>query len=488
MKKRVIAAVLSALIVFSSVMPVCAAEAVEATDQLSGIVIDDFVMDELVGAGETLQVGSGAKDESTPVMTLGVNYYDELPSISTGNTARYHYFKTKDTTEYWYYITVSNGGETAIRFDIVSENEKRELGENGLQIDGGKSVSFYKRLDENTKYYLSGAYYSDGAKTTGQKYYFSVRALDDAEPETQDEAKKIDINSIVAGSICAKRTSELYAYDGDTDWLKFTTGEAGQYILKTQDGGKNIQIAVYGPGNEVILDSYTSEYVTTGANLSLSGYTTYYAKLIGDPGTYKFGVFDAKHANTGNVTDVYKDVKAGAFYIDAISYMYSHNIMNGYDGKKKFGVDDPLRREDFATILYRASGSPEVDFKAQFSDVPYGKYYTNAVQWCADNGIVTGYSGSTKFGTGDSITREQLAAMIYRYAKLNGKDMNVKADITKYNDQAKIHDYAKEPFAWCVGNGVINGRTAKSGKPYLAPAGNATRAECATMLYRYLTK
>lgn len=107
-------------------------------------------------------------------------------------------------------------------------------------------------------------------------------------------------------------------------------------------------------------------------------------------------------------------------------------------------------------------------------------WYTDAIVWANANGIVAGYDDST-FGLGDSITREQLAAILYRYAQMKGYDVTEKADLTGYADSAAISGYAVEAMQWANANGIVNGMTATT----LAPQGTATRAQVATMLMNF---
>ena len=136
-----------------------------------------------------------------------------------------------------------------------------------------------------------------------------------------------------------------------------------------------------------------------------------------------------------------------------------------------------------ATILWRMEGSPAPKGKNSFTDVEAGKWYADAITWTAENGIFAGY-GKDKFGPDDPITREQLAAIFYRYADYKGYDLTVKGNLDKFKDADKITDYAKTAMQWAVGSGLMKG---KSGN-LLDPQGTATRAEIAAMLHRFIEK
>ena len=178
----------------------------------------------------------------------------------------------------------------------------------------------------------------------------------------------------------------------------------------------------------------------------------------------------------------FKDLDPTRWYHEGTDFVISNGLMNGV-GKGCFDPNGTLTRAMLVTILYRLQESPSVDgLRNPFSDVPAGEWYTDAVIWAADNGIVNGVS-ATSFAPMVAITREQIAAILYRYSG----STQVSGDLSMYPDANKISGYAVDAMAWAVGEGVING-TNIGGRTVLDPTGNATRAQCATMLYRFLTK
>lgn len=173
------------------------------------------------------------------------------------------------------------------------------------------------------------------------------------------------------------------------------------------------------------------------------------------------------------------DVAAGSWYEDAAEYCFEHDLISG-TGSGKFSPGMNLSRGMLATILWRNEGSPAAE-KASFADVKAGSYYEAAVGWAAEVGIVAGY-GNNRFGPDDDIERQQLAAMLYRYAEYKGGNVTV-ASNAPFADNALISSYAKAPVAWARANGIIAGK----GNNRFDPTGKATRGEAATMVYRYLT-
>ncbi len=178
--------------------------------------------------------------------------------------------------------------------------------------------------------------------------------------------------------------------------------------------------------------------------------------------------------------ETFKDVKKNDWYYEAVEYVANKGLMNG-TGNDEFTPDANTTRGMIVTILYRLEGSPEVSMST-FTDVANTEYYAKAVAWAEKNGIVNGY-GEGKFGPNDVITREQLAAIMYRYSNYKKYNTSVGEDtnILSYNDISELSEYAVSSMQWACGAGLVNG----IGDGKLAPKGNATRAQLATILMRY---
>ena len=184
-----------------------------------------------------------------------------------------------------------------------------------------------------------------------------------------------------------------------------------------------------------------------------------------------------------NQTLPFTDVTPEDWFYDAVRYVYGNGIMTGIQPT----VFDPvaeLSRAQFTVTLYRMNGQPEVTNKNIFADVSDGTWYTDAVLWANSVGIVNGYR-TGDFGPADSITREQMAVMMYRYAQFKGCDVSESAEFSKFTDAASVSGYAKDAMAWAVGAGILTG---KDGGTKLDPQGEASRAECAVILKRFLEK
>lgn len=191
------------------------------------------------------------------------------------------------------------------------------------------------------------------------------------------------------------------------------------------------------------------------------------------------GVSYVKATETPSETK-FNDVSANDWFASAVDYVTGKGMMNG-TADNTFSPKANTTRGMVVTVLYRLENQPSTS-AASFTDVASGAYYANAVAWANANGIVSGY-GSGKFGPNDKVTREQLAAILYRYAQYKKYDVSVGEDtnILSYNDAQSISSYAIPAIQWACGAGVVTG---KSGSK-LDPKGNATRAEVAAMLMRF---
>ena len=186
--------------------------------------------------------------------------------------------------------------------------------------------------------------------------------------------------------------------------------------------------------------------------------------------------------NPSTVENPFTDVSEKDWFFDDVLFVYDYGLMVG-TGKTLFSPHETVTRGMMATILWRMEGSPIPKGKNRFTDVEAGKRYADAITWTAENGIFADYD-KDRFKPDDPITREQLAAIFYRYADYKGYDLTVKGNLDKFKDADKITDYAKTAMQWAVGSDLVKG---KSGA-LLDPQDKATRAEIATMLHHFIEK
>ena len=184
---------------------------------------------------------------------------------------------------------------------------------------------------------------------------------------------------------------------------------------------------------------------------------------------------------TPSVSEIFVDVAPDAWYTDAVQFAYDEGIMTGTSATT-FSPEQTTTRAMIVAILHRLEGNPSVTGD-RFADVASGDWYADAVNWAAEEGIVSGMSADT-FAPNAPITREQLAAILYNYAKYKGLDTSKRADLSGFTDAASISTWATDTLRWANAEGLVNGITADT----LAPQGEATRAQVAAMMQRFLTK
>lgn len=171
----------------------------------------------------------------------------------------------------------------------------------------------------------------------------------------------------------------------------------------------------------------------------------------------------------------FADVAKGSWYYEGVRYAYENGLMSG-TGEGTFSPDLPTSRGMLVTILYRLAGSPAAG-SASFTDVAKGQWYADGVAWASANGVVSGYPDGS-FRPNDTITREQMAAILYQYARIQGKLDDSRADLSLFSDLDSLSAYAKEPMSWAVAQGLFSGVSADT----LAPGGSTTRAQAAVIL------
>ena len=177
--------------------------------------------------------------------------------------------------------------------------------------------------------------------------------------------------------------------------------------------------------------------------------------------------------------DPFKDTANNAWWHDGIHYCVQQGLMNGV-ASDQFAPNGTTTRAMIVTILWRMEGSPATSYGMSFTDVPAGQWYTEAIRWAQSTGVVTGYDAKT-FGPNDNVTREQLAAILYRYTAHKGGDVSKRSTLAQFTDVNQISSWALENIQWANAVGMVNGRTDTT----IVPKGNATRAEAASMIQRF---
>ena len=248
--------------------------------------------------------------------------------------------------------------------------------------------------------------------------------------------------------------------------LSFDTNGGSAIAKVTKEKGTTVDLEQYVPTREgyTFAGWYSDEALTQKVtSVKLNGNTTVYAKWT---------------ENAVTPTLPFTDVKSGDWFYEAVQYVYDKGMMTGVSADR-FAPASTTTRGMIVTILYRLENEPAVSGGSAFTDVESGAWYADAVAWAAANDIVNGTSATT-FAPNSPITREQMAAILYRYAAYKGYDVSQKADLSGYTDAASISGYAKDALAWANAQKLITGVTDTT----LNPQGSATRAQVATILMR----
>ena len=283
------------------------------------------------------------------------------------------------------------------------------------------------------------------------------------------------IHDPIDGTYYKDYTSETVYPETVTETFKVTVsaGEGG-----TVSGGGTFEAGKTATVKATAKEGYT-----------FSGWYDASGKKVSDKAEYSFTVtadaaltarFEKKEEEKPSVIDTFTDVKATDWYAEAVTYAVENGLFEG-TSPTTFSPNSTMTRAMLVTVLYRQAGEPEVSNHNKFVDVSANIWYACPVTWAYNNGIVTG-TGEKTFSPNDPLTREQLATILYRYTVTQGKDAPLSGDLSAFTDAQKISDWAEDGMRWAVGQGILQGK----GSNHLEPRGNATRAECATMLMRWL--
>ncbi len=414
-----------------------------------------------------------------------IDYYKvKIPQAGTINLT-FGRKKLSNTSEYWGIEVYNEKTEQICFYSIDGLNES--------------STTYTVGLDRGTYYIrIQGGSFSYGYshRFVTDTYTFRVN-FKAANCEHELNEKPADATSIVLNTSYVGSINR----DEDLDYYKVVLPRAGVLDLtfnrnNLENPAEYWQITIY---NDQTKQLYT--FSVNGLTKSSTFHTnqlssgTYYIKVNGGSFSYDYShkfVTDSYSfmlsmqcaGGSGCPSHQFTDVpKSGNWAHAGIDFVLKHGLFAG-TSKTKFSPNSPMTRAMLVTVLWRLDGKPSPRYGNSFSDVKNGQWYTNAIRWASEKNIVSGVGGS-KFNPNGNITREQMAAILFRYAKFKGYDVSDRGNLNGFPDVSKVSAYAKEALSWANVNGLITGTTL-NGTTVLNPRGNATRAQVASILMRYV--
>ncbi len=350
-------------------------------------------------------------------------------------------------------VTVTYEGKSAT-FEVTIKEPAAEVDTSELEAEIAKADA------------IDLTAYKDGAEKDA--FIAALAAAKEAEEkaESQDavDAAKAALADAAAKLIPAEPETPVVSISFDK--------EADSIIIKEE---KKLEVTVDPDDAKVEWSSDNEDVLTVDTDGKIKAMWPGEATVTAKAGDKTAGI----KITVYGVEKIYNDVKNNDWFYDATNWAYINDVMSGY-GDGSFGPGDSLARAQFAVIMYRIAGTPEVEFEERFPDVKEGDWFADAVIWANDNEIITGYTATGMFGPADKITREQIAAILYRYAKAERYDVEASDDLADFPDADKVSGFAQDAMKWAVGSGLIKGDNGK-----LNPQGNANRAEAATLIKRF---
>lgn len=427
----------------------------------------DVSADRYYGAGAALKMVGGKQGVSIPILKNETTKEGQVGTITVQYTSQNYKPVTldinlvaKNRTVPTFILTadhdtLSGGGKVTLTLErgnlpdgaVVTVSGTDEAGNPVTLTDNG---TYSATLPNKTQTYTFIAAY-DGSQTIAPKTDFTTVKVQQRSSGGGEPAKPSFPVKISNSGDGVAKVDKSYASAGDKVTITVTPGRNAtvQHITVTDEDGERLKLTENRDG------TYSFTMPNGAANV--------YARFSGS------GL-------------PFADVPSGSWYYDDVAYVYDTGLMTGLTATA-FGPNLSTTRGMIVTILWRMENEPVARHGCPFADVRRGSYYEQAIAWASENGIVTGFDAST-FAPDRAITREQLAAILFRFAAYRGMDaVTLRENLSSFQDQAAISAYAVSALNWAVGEGLMQGTGDK-----LEPTGNATRAQVAAMLRRFMQR
>lgn len=429
----------------------------------------DVSADRYYGAGAALKMVGGKQGVSIPILKNETTKEGQVGTITVQYTSQNYELVTltinlvaKNRTAPTFILTadhdtLSGGGKVTLTLErgnlpdgaVVTVSGTDEAG-NAVTLTDNGNGTYSATLPNKTQTYTFIAAY-DGIQTIAPKTDFTTVKVQQRSSGGGEPAKPSFPVKISNSGDGVAKVDKSYASAGDKVTITVTPGRNAtvQHITVTDEDGERLKLTENRDG------TYSFTMPNGAANV--------YARFSGS------GL-------------PFADIPSGSWYYDDVAYVYDTGLMTGLTATA-FGPNLSTTRGMIVTILWRMENEPAAKHGCPFADVRRGSYYEQAIAWASENGIVTGFDSST-FAPDRAITREQLAAILFRFAAYRGMDaVTLRENLSSFQDQAAISAYAVSALNWAVGEGLMQGTGDK-----LEPTGSATRAQVAAMLRRFMQR
>ena len=429
----------------------------------------DVSADEYYSSGAELKTVNGKQGVSIPILKNETTEEGQAGTITVQYTSQNYEPVTlainlvaKNRTAPTFILTadhdtLSGGGKVTLTLErgnlpdgaVVTVSGTDEAG-NAVTLTDNGDGTYSATLPNKTQTYTFTAVY-DGCQTIAPKTDFTTVKVQQRSSGGGEPAKPSFPVKISSSGDGVAKVDKSYASAGDKVTITVTPGRNAtvQRITVTDKDGERLKLTENRDGTY----SFTMPSGTANVYVRFSG--------SGLP---------------------FADVPSGSWYYDDVAYVYDTGLMTGLTATA-FGPNLSTTRGMIVTILWRMENEPAAKHGCPFADVRRGSYYEQAIAWASENGIVTGFDAST-FAPDRAITREQLAAILFRFAAYRGMDaVTLRENLSSFQDQAAISAYAVSALNWAVGEGLMQGTGDK-----LEPTGSATRAQVAAMLRRFMQR
>lgn len=353
----------------------------------------------------------------------------------------------------------------------IGDNRYTTLQDAINAVQNNETITLLKDTDENVtvskavKFTLAGKEHLNGSISAGSRYSMT----------TYENSGNTDYTfTYVGGSSSSGSTSTTYDVN-----VNAATNGAVAADKKTASKGTTVTVTA-SPSKGYVVDA-VKVVDKDGKDVAVTGKDGKYVFTMPASAVTVTGSFKAE--TPAPVALPFTDVKSGNWFYDAVKYAYEQGLMTGTSATT-FAPNGTMNRAMIVTVLYRLEKSPAVTGASKFTDVPAGQWYSDAVAWAAANKIVNGYDETT-FGPMNAVTREQMAAILFRYEQVKGlENVTLEENLNRFPDQNKISAYAIPALQWAVGQKIINGNADGT----LDPTGTATRAQVAQIFTNLLNQ